>query len=227
MKKLDVVAIDGPSGAGKSTAGKLVAKKLSYIYVDTGAMYRAVALKALRKGISYDDKDNIEKMLGDTLIEFVQNPDKLTILLDGEDVTAEIRTEKMGMEASKISMKDYVRKWMKLKQREMGEKGKAVFDGRDMGTVIFPDALYKFFLSADPEERARRRFKELREKKLNVRFQDILEEIKKRDQQDSQRSIAPLKKAEDAILIDTTTKSIEEVVSIILSHIEEIRGKRI
>lgn len=223
MKKLEIVTVDGPSGAGKSTSSKMLAQRLSFIYVDTGAMYRCAALKAMKLKINYDDRPSIEKMLEETKIEFMWSGKNFEILLDGENVTEVIRGKNMGMEASNISTKEYVRKWMRERQRKMGERGGAVFDGRDMGTVVFPDARYKFFLTASEEVRARRIYESLRARGEICHFQEILEEIRRRDEQDSSRAVAPLRKAEDAVLIDTTALSPEEVVEKMLKCIEEMR----
>ncbi len=227
MKKLEIVTIDGPSGAGKSTVGKLLATHLGFTYVDTGAMYRCAALKALRAGVSYDDEKKMRELLENTHIEFEWDGERLRVIMDGEDVSEEIRSEKMGMEASRVSRFPHVREWMKNEQRRMGEAGSAVFDGRDMGTVVFPDARYKFFLTASLEERARRRYREMLERGYNVSFEEILRELKKRDVQDSTREVAPLKKADDAILIDTTGMPVERVKAEMLRWIEAKRSEKI
>ena len=210
-----LIAIDGPAGSGKSTVSKLAAKKLGLKYVNTGAMYRAAALKAVRKGIKDDDEKGLEALLKNTQITMNQN----SILLDGEDITAAIREPKMGLLASTYSRSGTVRKQLVHLQRKMGKNGGVIMEGRDIGTVVFPEADLKIYLDASVEVRARRRTTELKNKKVD--FKNTLDEVKKRDSQDSKRKLAPLKPARDAIVIDTTNIGIEEVVSLILKKIRE------
>lgn len=218
MKRV-TIAIDGPAGSGKSTVAKEVAKRLNFVYVDTGAMYRAVALNARRMGIAPDDEPRLKEMLEHTDIKLVPNGDNLKVLLNGEDVTLAIRTEQVGMDASTYSAKSVVREKMVQLQRELGKAGGVVMEGRDIGTVVFPQAQRKFFLSATPEERARRRAKELKERGIACNEAEILKTIQERDLQDSTRSLAPLKPAPDAVVIDTTGISVEDVILKVLAVI--------
>lgn len=208
-----VIAIDGPSGAGKSTIAKLLARRLQYLYIDTGAMYRAVGLKATREGIDLADEQALADLCSRTEVTFNSaggGGPKIT--LDGRDVSGEIRTPEMGMAASAVSRSKAVRARLLELQRELGAQGGVVMDGRDIGTVVFPNAEVKFYLDATVEERGRRRYQELKEKGLNVELARITGEIAERDLQDSQREIAPLRKAADAILIDSSRLTVEEVL---------------
>ena len=205
MKK--IIAVDGPAGAGKSTVSKIVAQKLGYTYIDTGAMYRAVALKSSRSCEDLVDIiDNIE----------IELDDKAQVFLDGVDVTKEIRTPEISKLASDVSKFGFVRTKLTELQRKMAERGAVIMDGRDIGTQVLPNADLKIFLTASLDERARRRFEELKAKGQVVNFDEIKNEIALRDKQDSERKIAPLKQAEDAILIDSTNLKINEVVEKIL-----------
>ena len=213
------IAVDGPSGAGKSTIAKIVAKKLNIDYIDTGAMYRAIGLKMMNGGISREEGDTEErqKVLDDTTIDF----DAGVILLDGEDVSGQIRTPEVSMAASDYSRLPEVREKLVAIQREIGHRKSVVMDGRDIGTNVFPDAQYKFFLTATAEERAKRRVAELIEKGQDVDYEATLEDIKQRDYNDSHRKLNPLRKADDAIEIDTTDRTIEEVTQTILDAINK------
>lgn len=213
------IAVDGPSGAGKSTIAKIIAEKLNIDYIDTGAMYRAIGLKMMNGGISREEEDVEErqKVLDDTTIDF----DNGVILLDGEDVSGLIRTPEVSMAASDYSRLPEVREKLVAIQREIGHRKSVVMDGRDIGTNVFPDAQYKFFLTATAEERAKRRVAELIEKGQDVDYEATLEDIKQRDYNDSHRKLNPLKKADDAIEIDTTDMSIEEVTQAILDEINK------
>ncbi len=206
MKK--IIAVDGPAGAGKSTVSKIVAAKLGYTYIDTGAMYRAVALKSSRSC------EDLIMLIDDIEIEL---DDKARVFLDGQEVTKEIRTPEISKLASDVSKFGFVRKKLTELQRKMAERGAVIMDGRDIGTQVLPNADLKIFLTASLDERARRRFEELQAKGQTVEFDAIKKEIALRDKQDSQREIAPLKRAEDAILIDSTNLTIDEVAGKILT----------
>ena len=208
-----VITIDGPAGAGKSTASRMLAKKMDLVYLDTGAMYRAVALQAARLGISHGDGRKLYEMCGKTHIHFVKQGDNSLIFIDGEDVSKEIRKPEMDMLASSISSVKEVRKAMTDLQRKIGENGGLVAEGRDMGTVVFPGADYKFFITAKPEIRAGRRYRERVARNEKVKEEDVKADIIKRDKQDRSRSLAPLKPAEDAFIIDTSEMNIEQVLA--------------
>jgi len=225
MGKGLIIAIDGPAASGKSTTAQLLAKKLGYLYIDTGAMYRACALKAKKLGIDINDEESIRNLLAFIDIKIENDNSKNRILLDGEDVSEDIRADDISSLASAISAIPAVRYKMVELQRKMGEKGSVILDGRDIGTFVFPDAEVKFFLTASPEVRAKRRWLELKQKGVNKNFSEVLADLVKRDNNDSQRALAPLKKAEDAIEIDTSNMTIEEqtetLYKIILSKLEE------
>ena len=210
-----IIAIDGPSAAGKSTIAKLLAKKLGIDYIDTGAMYRAIALKAMRCGVCIEDEAALAEFLAATDIDL----DGAQVLLDGEDVSGLIRTEEVSMQASKISAIPAVRGKLVALQREIGARKSVVMDGRDIGSNVFPDADYKFFITASPEVRAERRRKELAGRGEDASFEDVLADIKKRDWDDSNRALNPLVQTEDAALIVTDDLSIEEVLEDVLGRI--------
>lgn len=216
MSRIFRIAIDGPGGAGKSTIAKMVAKKLAIDYVDTGAMYRAVGYKADKLKIDIDNSDEMKKMLDETTIDFNEG----NIILDGEIVNDLIRTPEMSLMASKVSALPEVREKLVVLQRTMGQTKSIIMDGRDIGTNVLTDAEYKFFMTASAEERATRRFKELTEKGENVVYEDVLKDIEQRDYNDMNRKLNPLRQAEDAILLDTTGMTIEEVVGKILNEVK-------
>jgi len=211
-RKRLTIAIDGPSGAGKSTVGRALAKRLGYLYIDTGAMYRAVALKVMEKALAVGEESRLSALVSSLDITFVEKGKETSVLCDGKDVTEAIRSPEISRLASDISRKKVVREALVQKQREMGRGGGVVLEGRDIGTVVFPDAEVKFYLDADTEERGKRRFKELVEKGMKVDFNDTLEEVRKRDHSDMNRAISPLRKAGDAFLIDSTGRRVEEIV---------------
>ena len=208
-----IIAVDGPAGSGKSTISKLLAKELGLVYLDTGAMYRLFTLKMLKENVSFSDNDKINELLEKLNIN-IEN-DKF--YLDDEDVSEEIRKTDVAENVSKTAAIDEVREKMVSLQREFSKSKNVILDGRDIGTVVFPEADIKIFLVADPRERAERRFKELKAKGENISLDSIYENILKRDKLDSTRENSPLKKANDAIEVDTTGKNIEEVKNIILN----------
>ena len=209
------IAIDGPGGAGKSTIAKLVAKRLDIDYIDTGAMYRAIAYKTVNENIDINDDKSIRTMLDDTEIDFIGG----SIYLDGQCVDKQIRTPEISQMASKVSALGPVREKLVELQRKMGHEKSVIMDGRDIGTNVLTDAAYKFFMTASAEERAQRRYKELIEKGESVTFEQVLSDINQRDKNDMERELNPLRKAEDATEIDTTGLSIEEVADVILKNI--------
>jgi len=214
LNKHAIVTIDGPSGSGKSTISRMLAHKLGFTYLDTGAMYRAAGLKAKRAGVGLEDTEALANLLEDIEIQLVpKNNDDVRVFLDGEDVSAAIRTAEMGLVASKVSANKAVRRKLTKLQQDMGRRGSIVAEGRDMGTVVFPGADFKFFLDASPEERAKRRCEQLKERGEKAEYQEILEQIIKRDQDDSSRALAPLKPAEDAVIIDSSKMNPDEVLS--------------
>ncbi len=218
-----IIAIDGPSGAGKSTLGKMLAKKLNLLYLDTGAMYRAVGLAVLQKNVSFDDKLQAAEIAETAKIELVGEPEDLQIFLDGIDVSNEIRTNEIGQAASIISGVSEVRRILVEHQRTLGENAEngAVLDGRDIGSVVFPNADIKFFLTAKPEARARRRYEEDLEKHHATSYEQTFAEIKERDERDVSRADSPLMIAEDAIVIDTSELNLSEVFEQMLGIINE------
>ena len=217
MSDIYQVAIDGPSGAGKSTIAKAVARQLGIDYIDTGAMYRAIGYKVKSQGVDPADEDAVRAMLADTEIDLRQGE----VYLDEENVSALIRTPEMSMMASVCSQIPAVREKLVQLQREMGRRKSVIMDGRDIGTNVLKDAKYKIYLTASAEERARRRFLELQEKGENQSYEDVLEDIKQRDHNDMTRELNPLRKAEDAIELDTTGLNIDQVVAKVL---EIVRG---
>ena len=204
-----IIAIDGPAGAGKSTIAKLLAKKLGILYLDTGAMYRAVGLKAVENGVDISDEDAVKKMLDSTTVDVKICDSVQRVYLDGQDVTGRIREHRVSKAASDISAVPCVRYKMVELQREIASRCDTVLDGRDIGTFVLPNAEYKIFLTASVAERARRRYEELKAKGEDCTLESITADIEKRDYNDSHRALAPLRKADDAVEIDTTDLTIE------------------
>jgi len=219
MRNRFIITIDGPAGAGKSTVSKILAKYLNYIYLDTGALYRALAYKALKEKISLEDVSALANLCSTTTVVLKNIDGRMKVYVDGEDVEEKIRTEEVSMTASKISMYAVVREKLLNLQREAGARGGIVAEGRDMGSVVFPHADYKFYLDAQLEERINRRYKELFEKGMPVEYQSIQKDMRARDKQDKQREIAPLKVPEGAIMIDSDNLTVEGVVKEITSYI--------
>lgn len=215
------VAIDGPAGSGKSTVGKAIANEFHILYLDTGAMYRACALKTLEEGVEVDDEEAVVNIMSRVKLDVEHKDGVQRTLLDGRDVSEAIREPHVSMAASAVSKLPSVRLKMTEKQREIARKSSCVLDGRDIGTVVLPDADFKFFLTASPLVRARRRYLEYLSQGHKVDYEKLLEEIRLRDEQDETRALAPLKKADDAVEIDTSDLSIEEVISIVKGKIRE------
>lgn len=214
------IAIDGPAGAGKSTIAKRVAKELSFIYVDTGAMYRAMALYFLRKGILPDETEKIEDACEDIQVSITYVNGEQQVWLNGENVSKEIRKEEVGNMASKTSVNSKVREKLVALQRELASRENVVMDGRDIGTQVLPDATAKIYLTASVEERARRRFLELQEKGMPANMEAIEADIIARDHRDMTREISPLRQAEDAVLVDASQMTIEEVTNAVIREFE-------
>ena len=222
-KKTIIVAIDGPAGAGKSTVAKALAGRLNFSYIDTGAMYRALTLKALREKINFENEDALVQLARKTSIDLQGNPQNgLKVLLDGNDVSAEIRTIEVTNSTFHVARAPKVREVLVTWQREIGRKKNIVMEGRDIGTVVFPQARYKFYLDAESDVRAQRRIKELQEKGKDVDAQKIKNELKERDHKDRSRTAGPLKKAEDAIYIDSTNLSADQVVEKMMSFMTDL-----
>ncbi|CAH0533086.1 Cytidylate kinase [Vibrio stylophorae] len=220
MSTAPVITVDGPSGAGKGTLCMLLARTLNLPLLDSGAIYRVLSLAALHHDVDLDNEDALVVLAANLDVEFIAEGDLVKVILEGEDVSSTLRTEKVGNTASKIAALPRVREALLRRQRGFaGERG-LVADGRDMGTVVFPQANVKIFLDASAEERASRRFKQLQDKGFDVKFDSLLSEIKERDDRDRNRAVAPLKAADDALLLDSTSLSIEEVVQQALNYIE-------
>jgi cytidylate kinase len=216
-----IIAIDGPSGSGKSTLGRMLARALSLLYIDTGSMYRAVALAVIDAQVDPSAADAVASLAHEIDIDLQGDPDSLTVLLGGRDITDQIRTEQVTAMASVVSTNPGVRRAMVARQRMMGRRG-AVLNGRDIGTVVFPDADIKFFLTAAPEERAERRFNEDQTSGLSATFAETLADMIERDRRDSTRVDSPLKVADDAIVIDSTGKSADEVFALMMERIPNV-----
>lgn len=221
--KTPVITIDGPSGVGKGTICKMLASKLNWHMLDSGVLYRVTAWAALRDEIRLDDEPAIAKMIAtlQIVMRFEQHADHLQIYCDGEEISNTIRHADYSSYASQIGAMPLVRKALLQRQRDMRQEPGLVTDGRDMGTVVFPDATVKFFFSADVDERAQRRYKQLKEKGIDVSLRDIQAKLKERDLRDSERQVAPLKPADDAVIIDTTSLSIEQVFERVMSEVQQ------
>jgi cytidylate kinase len=216
--QIDVIAIDGPAGSGKSTTARLVAQKLRFIYLDTGAMYRALTYKVLTRNIDVQDQFEILGLIKDTKIEFRAQKSRIRVFLDDNDITRKIRLQKVSLNVSTIAAYKGVREWMVKMQRQIGQQGKIVAEGRDIGTVVFPHARLKIFLIASLEQRAKRRQKEFSREGRPVHLNKIADELKKRDSKDSLREIGPLRQADDAILLDTSNLTIEQQVEFVVEQ---------
>lgn len=219
--KLISIAIDGPAGAGKSTIARLVAKKLGYIYIDTGALYRAIGLYALKNGVDPSYSEGVSELLDGIKLELKFENGIQRVILCGEDISEEIRVPEVSVAASEVSKIQNVRKFLLNLQKDIAEKSNVIMDGRDIGTVVLPNAQLKIFLTASVEVRAKRRYKELLEKGIVSDYKKVLEDMKKRDYEDSHREISPLVPACDAVILDTTNFSLEESASEILKIIKE------
>jgi CMP/dCMP kinase len=215
------VAIDGPAGAGKSSVAKAASAELGYIYVDTGALYRAVGVNALRNGIDTKDKEKVTATLNSITVELKFVNGEQQVFLNGENVSSEIRTPDASMAASNVSAIPAVREFLFDLQRDIAKNNNCIMDGRDIGTVVLPDAQVKIFLTAAPEKRAKRRYDELIAKGSKVEYNDVLEDLIQRDYNDSHREVAPLKPAEDSIIIDTTSFTLEQSINSVVNTVKE------
>jgi CMP/dCMP kinase len=221
VNKVNVVTVDGPAGSGKSTVAKILAQKLNFLYIDTGAMYRALTFKALKENIDLNNKQKIIDLSKNTKIELKREGNLLKVYLDSQDVSVEIRTQEVTRNVKLVASIEEIRSDMVKLQRRLGmSKDGSVLEGRDIGTVVFPDAKYKIYLDATVDVRAKRRFKELEEKGVVTSLEEIREDVILRDKSDMTRKIGPLKKADDAILIDTTNLTIDEVVNKLLELVK-------
>jgi len=219
-----IIAIDGPAGAGKSTIASRLARKLGYVNLESGAMYRALALKAIKSDISFDDEAALLKLAQESRIELDPSIGGNCVLLDGRDVSARIRERDVTEAASRVSVHPKVREWMVARQRELGLCGGVVMEGRDIGTAVFPDAEFKFFLDASPEVRAERRWRELNARGVTITRAEVLAQLLERDRRDCGRELAPLKPAPDAIIIDASRMSVEEVVKLMAQRVSARGG---
>ncbi|WGW01457.1 (d)CMP kinase [Vibrio sp. YMD68] len=215
-----VITVDGPSGAGKGTLCMLLADKLGYQLLDSGAIYRVLALAAIHHGLDTESEDVLVPLATHLDVQFIAEGELVKVILEGEDVSHELRKEETGMAASKVAALPRVREALLRRQRAFAEGNGLVADGRDMGTVVFPSATAKIFLDASAHERANRRLKQLQDKGLDVKFGDLLSEIQERDDRDRNRAVAPLRPAEDALLLDSTSMNIDEVVETAMKYIE-------
>jgi len=216
-----IIAIDGPAGSGKSSAAKIIAQKMQFRHINTGAMYRAVAWKARKLQVDLDDEPGVAEIALKQNLQFVPGPDGQSVVADGEDVTHLLRNKTVDRDAAIVAALGEVREILVAKQRNMSKGGSIVMEGRDIGTVVFPQAERKFFLDATPEERGKRRFLELQAKNQEVDLDAIIEQVKRRDEKDRNRKVSPLVPAKDAICMDTTNLELEEVVEQIMEWIEQ------
>ncbi len=223
LKKL-IITIDGPAGAGKTTVSRILARRLGYNYIDTGALYRGVALAAISADLYHDDDQGLEKLCRSIKLEFIKEEKGLRLFLNGEDITDRIRTPEITMFASAVSARPVIRSFLLDLQRDLGKNKMVVFEGRDMGTVVFPEADVKFYLDASDKARAMRRYIETR-KESSQTLNEVSEDMKRRDKNDSSRNIAPLKPAEDAIIVDSTDISAQDVIDLMISHIKVLGDK--
>jgi cytidylate kinase len=221
MGKKRIVAIDGPVGSGKTTVARRVAALLGYTHLDSGAMYRALGLKAMRAGVSLDSAEALEELADATHVDLRRNGEKLQVLLDGEDVSDQIRTAEVSRAASKVAVVPEVRRILVAEQRRAGHHGGVVMEGRDIGTVVFPDADLKIYLDASPEVRARRRLREHEARGDQMDFEQVVAELKERDRRDIERAVSPLTRAADAVVVDSTAMEIEEVARVICQLMRE------
>ena len=219
MTKL-LITIDGPAGAGKTTVSRDLARRLGYLYVDTGALYRGVALAAKNQGINPNDDEGLKNLCSGLQLSFVEKKDSMRLTLNNEDISNDIRTPEITMLASAVSARPVVRQYLLELQRHLGKEKAAVFEGRDMGTVVFPDADVKFFLDASTQMRALRRYRET-ESNASQTLEEVKRDMQRRDHNDSSRKVAPLKAAPDAIVIDSTDLSVGKVVDLMISYIRE------
>jgi CMP/dCMP kinase len=224
LKKL-VIAIDGPAASGKSTTARLLAKRLGYLYVDTGAMYRAMTLKVLQQKIPLDQTDQISELARKTEIRLRQDNDDLKVFLDNQDVTGAIRSPAVTRSVSAVSMIPVVREVMVREQQQMGKEGGIVVEGRDIGTVVFPGAQVKIFMDARVEERARRRQQELKTQQVDVTLDELVIEIQERDRKDTHRTVSPLRRADDAVVLDTSQLTIAQQVEAIYQEVQKLMVK--
>ena len=207
-----IIAIDGPAGAGKSTVAARIAARFGLLNLETGAMYRAFALKAVDEGLSPDDGPGLEALARRTNIQLEPSPQGNRIFLDGEEVTWRLRKQSVTDAASRVSVHPAIRKWMVALQRELGQRGRIVMEGRDIGTAVFPDADIKIFLDADPEVRSQRRYEQIEAKPTEVAAESVFKEIRERDQRDRTRAVSPLRPAADAVVIDSTALTLDQVI---------------
>ncbi len=220
-----IIAIDGPAGSGKSTVARLLAARLNFKYIETGSMYRAVAWKAQQAGIDPEDAERIAEVARTISIEFLPGADRQKVMVDGEDLTPVLKSETIGSLAASVAANKAVREVMVAQQQAMGQSGNVVMDGRDIGTVVFPDADNKFFVVADQNERATRRHEEMKVKNPEIKFEEILEQLQKRDHEDENRDVSPLVPAKDSIRLDTTDMSIEDVVAQMIEAIGPVHSQ--
>ncbi len=219
-----IIAIDGPAGSGKSTVARLIAARLNFKYIETGSMYRAVAWKARQSEIDPEDEQKIAEVARTIAIEFQPGPDRQKVMVDGQDLTPVLQTETIGRLAAIVAANKAVRDVMVAQQQNMGRNGNVVMDGRDIGTVVFPDAKKKFFLVADQKERAHRRHEEIKAKQPDITFEKILEQLQQRDFEDENRKVSPLIPAADSIRLDTTRMKIEDVVAQMIEEIGPVQS---